>query len=109
MLLIVSDMQFHESEYDYEDRGDREKQSIMAEVERALDSWVQKGYLVPQIVYWNTAGNAGQPITARHKNVALVSGFSPSILKAIFAAEDLTPKGVMLKTLEKYDIVIPIV
>jgi hypothetical protein len=104
MLLIVSDMQFHESEYDYEDRG---KQSSMAEVERALDSWVQEGYLVPQIVYWNTAGNAGQPITAKHKNVALVSGFSPAILKSIFAAEDLTPRAVMMKTLEKYQINTP--
>lgn len=102
MLLIVSDMQFHESEY--EDCG---KQSSMAEVERALYSWIQEGYLVPQIVYWNTAGNAGQPITAKHNNVAMVSGFSPAILKSIFAAEDLTPRAVMMKTLEKYQINTP--
>lgn len=107
MLLIVSDMQFHESE-DYNGYGRSEKSS-MAEVEKALNDWAKNGYLIPQIVYWNTAGYAGQPITAKHKNVALVSGFSPAILKAIFAAEDLTPKGVMLKTLEKYDIVIPTV
>ena len=83
------------------------KQSSMAEVERALYSWIQEGYLVPQIVYWNTAGNAGQPITAKHNNVAMVSGFSPAILKSIFAAEDLTPRAVMMKTLEKYQINTP--
>lgn len=105
MLLIVSDMQFHESEYDSDYRGQR---SQVSETERALDQWVQNGYSIPQIVYWNTAGYAGQPVTTKHKNVALVSGFSPSILKAIFAAEDLTPKGVMLKTLEKYNIVTPV-
>jgi hypothetical protein len=62
-----------------------------------MDIWKKEGYTVPKIVYWNTAGYAGQPATSRHNNVALVSGFSPSILKAIFAAEDLTPKGVMFK------------
>ena len=109
MLLIVSDMQFHESEYEGGLFQRAPVSNSMSEAELALEGWLQNGYSVPQIVYWNTAGNAGQPITAKHKNVALVSGFSPSVLKAIFAAEDLTPKGVMLKTLEKYDIVIPVI
>ena len=97
MLLIVSDMQFHEGS----------SVGSKAEVENALDEWLREGYSIPQVVYWNTSGYAGQPVTTKHKNVALVSGFSPSILKAIFAAEDLTPRGVMLKALEKYKIEIP--
>jgi len=96
MLLIVSDMQFHQ--------GTTGKK---AEVENVLDEWLEAGYDIPQVVYWNTTGYAGQPTTTKHKNVALVSGFSPAILKAIFGAEDLTPKGVMLRTLEKYKIKIP--
>jgi hypothetical protein len=103
MLIIVSDMQFHQSTYERSGKEHNE----MSETEVALDQWKQEGYSIPQIVYWNTAGYAGQPATIKHNNVALVSGFSPSILKAIFEAEDLTPKGVMIKTLEKYKIVTP--
>ena len=102
MLLIISDMQFHET---YDSWND--KSGNMSEVDKHLDDWIRNGYSIPTIVYWNTAGYAGQPATSKHKNVALVSGFSPSILKAIFAAADLTPKGVMLKSLEKYKIETP--
>ncbi len=97
MLLIVADMQFHMGV----------EGETVSEVDRCLDVWKVNGYSIPIIVYWNTAGYAGQPSTSKHKNVALVSGFSPSILKAIFAAEDLTPRGVMLKALEKYKIEVP--
>ena len=100
MLLIVSDMQFHQGGMDYYNPN-------LSEVENCLDMWKQAGYSIPTIVYWNTSGYAGSPVTTKHKNVALVSGFSPSILKAIFSAEDLTPKGVMIKTLEKYKIAVP--
>lgn len=109
MLIIVSDMQFHqgtEALWDYESRKPS-KLDPKSEVEKALDRWVEAGYKIPTIVYWNTAGYAGQPQTSKHNNIALVSGFSPSILKAIFACEDFTPKGVMLKALEKYKIEVP--
>jgi len=103
MLLIVSDMQFHDGSETYGHNADKNK----SEVEKCIDKWVEAGYSVPQIVYWNLAGYAGQPITSKHNNVALVSGFSPAILKAVFEAEDLTPKGVMIKALEKYNIEVP--
>lgn len=95
-LLIVSDMQFHGGV-----RGSG------TEVNKALDLWTKAGYEVPKIVYWNTAGYAGSPETALSHNTALVSGFSPAILKSIFAGSDLSPRGVMLKALEKYTINIP--
>jgi len=92
-LLIVSDMQFHGGV----DSGG-------AEVERAIRRWEKSGYKVPKIIYWNTAGYAGQPSTAEHRNTAMVSGFSPAILKAIFGGDDLTPVGVMMRALEKYTV-----
>ena len=95
-LLIISDMQFHNGAYQHG-----------TEVNKAMDKWIDAGYLVPKIVYWNTAGYAGSPEKVDTKNVALVSGFSPSILKAIFSGEDMTPLGVMKKALEKYEINIP--
>lgn len=95
-LLIISDMQFH---YGVDGNG--------TEVDKCIEKWIQAGYEPPKIVYWNTAGYQGSPATAFSKNVALVSGFSPSVLKNIFAGKDLTPVGVMLETLKKYEIIIP--
>lgn len=107
VLLIVSDMQFH-SGVNAPRSGDwRNPTSDMTEVERCLAKWESAGYTRPQVVYWNTAGNAGSPATVNHKDVGLVSGFSPAILKAIFGGEDFTPKGIMLRAIEKYQVVEP--
>lgn len=97
MLLIVSDMQFHSGGCSTSD----------TEVNAALSRWVKAGYSKPKIVYWNTSSYGGAPETVNADNTALVSGFSPSILKAIFDGTDLTPRGVMLRALEKYTIKTP--
>jgi hypothetical protein len=95
-LLILSDMQFHQG-----------TTGNGTEVENCIQKWVDAGYNAPQIVYWNLAGNAGSPATVESKNVALVSGFSPAILKAIFGGEDFTPRAIMFRAIEKYKIVTP--
>lgn len=97
MLLIISDMQFH---HGVKGNG--------SEVEKALAKWRNYGYEIPKIVYWNTAGYAGSPSTVESDNVALVSGFSSSIIKNILTAEDFSPRGIMLETLKKYKVTVPI-
>jgi len=100
-LLIVSDMQFHSGAVDHWRRG---QTKAVPEVRRAINRWVEAGYNAPKIVYWNTAGYAGQPETVEGQNIALVSGFSPAILKSIFGGDDLSPVGVMMRALEKYKV-----
>ena len=95
-LLIVSDMQFHQGC----GSGD-------TEVERSLKKWDKYGYPRPKIVYWNTAGYPGSQDIAYSEGIGMVSGFSPAILSAIFSAEDFSPIGIMLRTIEKYKINIP--
>jgi len=102
MLIIVSDMQFHSSS-----RYNNGCNTKDTEIEKCMQSWEEAGYNRPKIVYWNTAGYAGQQATVIHRNVGLVSGFSASILEAILGAEDFTPIAIMMKKLEKYDIAIP--
>lgn len=98
-LLIVSDMQF--------DNGGVQR-GTGTEVENSLMKWVEAGYEVPKVVYWNTYGYAGSPAKELQNDVGMVSGFSPSILKAVFKNDDFTPRGIMMKALEKYnEIVIP--
>lgn len=107
-LLIVSDMQFTqgtmENTYSYRNSKNYNHNT---EVERMMKEFKKEGYDVPKIVYWNLAGYAGSPSTKLAKNVGLVSGFSPSILKAVFEGKDFTPLGIMMRTLEDYEVVMP--
>ena len=99
VLLILSDMQFH---------GGGVNNYSEPVVKGCLQGWEAAGFEIPKIVYWNLAGGyAGSPDTVDSNNIALISGFSPSILKAVFAGEDFSPIGVMEKAIEKYRIKIP--
>jgi len=96
-LLILSDMQF--------DGGASNGDQTV--VEKAMNRWEAEGYSRPRIVYWNLAGYAGSPARGTHENVALVSGFSPSILGSILGGTDFSPMAVLDRAIEKYEIVIP--
>jgi hypothetical protein len=97
MLLILSDMQFNQcAKFD---------NSAMEMIERKFD---EAGYTVPQIVFWNLNASDNVPVKADKSGAALVSGFSPSIMKALLSADldQFTPEGIMLKTVmvPRYDI-----
>ena len=89
MLLILSDMQFNQCV--------RFDDSAMEMIER---KYVEAGYTVPQIVFWNLNSSDNAPVKADKSGAALVSGFSPSIMTALLAADmdEFTPEGIMLKT-----------
>lgn len=88
-ILIMSDMEFNTcTRYD---------DSAMEMIER---KYKEAGYSVPNIVFWNLNARAGNvPVKHNKSGVALVSGFSPSIMTAILGAEDLDPTSVMMQTL----------
>lgn len=93
-LLIMSDMEF--------DRCTQFDDSAMQMIQRKFEA---AGYEVPKIVFWNLNARAGNvPVKYNMKNVALVSGFSPSIMSAVLGAKDMSPVSVMLETLnsERY-------
>jgi hypothetical protein len=97
MLLILSDMQFNQcARYDA---------SAMEMIERKFEA---AGYSVPQIVFWNLNSSDNVPVKADKSGAALVSGFSPSIMTSLLAADldQFTPEGIMLKTVmnSRYDI-----
>ena len=96
MLLICSDMQFSQ--------GCLSKDG---EIERSLKKWDESGYTRPLIVYWNLMPYGGSPSTKNDKNICMVSGFSPSILKSILNCEDFDPVSIMMDTLNKYKVVNP--
>ena len=96
MLLIMSDMQFdHCAKFD---------DSAMQMIRR---KFTDAGYNVPQIVFWNLNAKDNVPVKYDTRGVAMVSGFSPAIMKSVLSAdmENFTPEGIMLKALmvPRYD------
>lgn len=96
VLLILSDMQF--------DSCVRFDDSAMEMIKR---KYSECGYKVPQVVFWNLSSRDNVPVRSNEHGVALVSGYSPSIMKAVLSAnmDEFTPEGIMLKTVmnERYD------
>jgi hypothetical protein len=88
-LLIISDMQFNEAT--------ERRHSAM---DMIRNEYATYGYELPQVIFWNVNESANKPVKFDENGTALVSGFSPSILKSILTGgKDLTPRGMMLKAL----------
>lgn len=98
MLICLSDMQFNQAS-----RGN-------LHLEHIRDSFKQFGYDMPKLVFWDLRAkndeNEGSPATSDDVGVALVSGFSVSILKAVLAVQDIpvyNPYEVMLESVKNYE------
>lgn len=88
-LLIISDMEFDEAQ-----RGHTNLDAIRLKYSNA-------GYKMPEIVFWNVNGRMGNvPASAKDSGIGLVSGFSPSILKAVLKGEIYSPLQLMLDTVD---------
>ena len=96
-IIILSDMQFDQSTRNASD----------AVIEGCMMKWEKSGYERPALIFWNLAPYNNQPATKHDKNVALVSGFSPSILKSVLCGKDINPLDVMFDSIGKYEIMIP--
>lgn len=86
MLLILSDMQF--------DRCVHFDRSAM---EMIASKFEEAGYTIPKIVFWNINAHDNVPVKYDTRGVALVSGFSPAIMKAVLSSdtEQFSPEGIM--------------
>ena len=62
------------------------------------------GYELPKIVFWNLDSHMGTPAECDDDSVAMVSGYSPSIMKAVLNAENFTPMDVMLEALKDIEL-----
>ena len=95
-LYVISDMQF-----DVADEG-----NIMTNYEMLRMRYINAGYEVPHIVFWNVRANTRDcPANAHQDKVSLISGFSPSIIKMVLKGNlDSTPLDTVLSTLsdERY-------
>tara|TARA_Y100000593_G_scaffold70136_1_gene128741 strand:+ start:3433 stop:4791 length:1359 start_codon:yes stop_codon:yes gene_type:complete len=96
MILVLSDMQFDESQ-----NNSREWKTHFSWIE---EDYEKAGYKFPKIVFWNLDAHFGTPAQCSDENVAMVSGFSPSIMKAILEAKEFTPMDIMKEALKPIEL-----
>jgi len=91
MVLILSDMQF--------DQCMTHDDSAIQMIQR---KYKDAGYEMPQVVFWNLNASYGNaPVKFDKGGTALVSGFSPAIVKPLLSGDidNFTPVSIMLKTI----------
>lgn len=94
-ILILSDMQFDSCV----EHGDSALEMIRRKYNEA-------GYQVPSVVFWNlNAHYKNVPAKHNENGVALVSGFSPAIMKNLLGGADITPELIMWNVIgdERYN------
>lgn len=58
---------------------------------------LETGRAMPQIIFWNLRGNIPDfPSAGDRKGVAMVSGFSPSLMRLIMEGKELSPMGILM-------------
>jgi hypothetical protein len=88
IILILSDMEF--------DACADTDETAMLSIRRQYE---ESGFELPKIVFWNLNARAGNvPVRFNEKGVALVSGFSPSIMKSLMQGGEISPQSIMLET-----------
>ena len=91
-LIILSDMEFNGA-------------GTKTVAQRTRDAFTAAGYEMPQIVWWNiqSRSDSNVPVRANEHGMALVSGFSPTIVKSLLGGQ-LSPIGVMMEAvnIDKY-------
>lgn len=86
-LWIISDMQFNSA-------------SKVTNFEAIDNLYKLSGYIRPQIIFWNVVGSSTDfPVNSEENGTSLISGFSPSIMKAILSDKEFTPFSILQETL----------
>ena len=94
-VLILSDMEFDEAT-----SGTYTYLWNPTAQEMIKGMYEEAGYEMPGIVYWNIQSRQDNvPTRFDEMGTALVSGFSPSIMKSILSCQDMTPYNMMMETI----------
>lgn len=90
MLYIFSDMQFDQA-------SPSNDKTNFEDIEQ---KYASSGYVRPNVVFWNLRGDSLDfPVCQDVPRVALVSGFSQSLMKLFTSGDVISPMAVMLEAL----------
>eukprot|EP00803_Ostreobium_quekettii_P009980 evm.model.scf_576.4 EVM.evm.TU.scf_576.4 scf_576:21094-23265(+) len=103
-LFVFSDMEFDQAQ----DGGDHFESTHAVAKRRFLEA----GYALPQVVYWNLSGRfrmggrgASTPVLKEEEGCSLISGFSGQLLKAFMGEGGLDkfrPHSMMMAAVQRY-------
>ena len=111
MMLILSDMEFDEFRQWNNPTAQKMVEKLYEDANAQLKaSGSNIVYTVPKTIWWKiNAMQDNNPVQFSKTNSALVSGFSPALMKSLLTGslEDFTPYNVMMKTISdpRYDAV----
>lgn len=96
-IFIVSDMQFDQAC----------NSNSRTNFEQIKKNYAKYNYKMPDLIFWNVNGAANVPMTIHDTGTCLVSGCSPSILKAVLSGEVISPIDIMKQAVytERYDLI----
>lgn len=93
-FFIFTDMHF-----DQANRGNNwsDSYTILKEM------FEKKGLKIPNIIFWNLrASTVSFPTTSSTPGVAMVSGYSPQLMKIFMSADTFDPVSIMMNTIHPY-------
>jgi len=103
-ILILSDMEFNEATSERWGNGSNWNPTAIAMID---EMFADAGYTRPGIIFWNLHASGGNfPARFDEMGTALISGFSPSIMKSVISnPNSLTPINIMNETVnsERYE------
>ena len=102
-ILILSDMEFDDATKP--NRWSRTDEAVIQKPNQKLfdiinNDFKNAGYKMPKLVFWNLCSRTNTiPVKENDLGVALVSGFSPNILKMVMS-DKLNPYDILIETLD---------
>lgn len=87
-IFVFSDMQFSSAS------------GSTTDFRAAQAMYQAKGLQLPQIIFWNLSKSQGAPVLASDKNVAMLSGFSPMLLRALLTRGKMDPLTILNEALD---------
>lgn len=85
-ILILSDMEFDYAACNM-DRWTKQKRVSRTLFEEISERYRARGYKLPRLIFWNICSRTGiVPIRENELGVALISGFTPAILKMVLTS-----------------------
>ena len=104
-ILVISDMEFDECTHSgWRSSFEAPSKKLFEEI---ADRYAKAGYKLPRLIFWNVCSRTGTiPVIQNDLGVALISGFSPAIVKMVLSGK-LDPFECLLETLNapRYDAV----
>lgn len=92
-MIVLSDMEFNQAECGYRGNSNTNFEAIK-------QLYADSGYIAPQLIFWNLNARGGNsPVTIDDTGTALISGFSPAIMKSVLSCSNMSPVELMLNAI----------